>query len=196
VEHFRREFGTRQLRDITPLLVDGYVSRRALLRKPAIVNRGLVVLRHMFQKALEWGKALDNPVTHQKALRAHNRRLRYLSHEEIGQLLDCADDVLSPVLITALHTGLRRGELFALTWQDVDFTLGMVRVVHAKNGERREIPMTNTLRGTLQQLPRSFLAKLGEGWLIFESASLGPSGKPRSRALCSTICDTPSPRIW
>jgi integrase len=169
VEHFRREFGTRQLRDITPLLVDGYVSRRALLRKPATVNRDLVVLRHMFQKALEWGKALDNPVTHQKALRAHNRRLRYLSHEEIGQLLDCADDVLSPVLITALHTGLRRGELFALTWQDVDFTLGMVRVVHAKNGERREIPMTNTLRGTLQQLPRHlssdhvFPGKTGRG---------------------------------
>jgi hypothetical protein len=53
VEHFRREFGIRQLKEITPLMVDDYASRRAMLRKPATVNRDLVVLRHMFQKALE-----------------------------------------------------------------------------------------------------------------------------------------------
>ena len=49
----------------------------------------------------------------------------------------------------ALHTGLRRGEMFALTWHDVDFSLGIIRVLHTKNGERREIPMSHTLRGTI-----------------------------------------------
>jgi hypothetical protein len=47
---FRREFGTRQLSAITPLVVDEYVSRRAGVRKPATVNRDLVVLRHMFRR--------------------------------------------------------------------------------------------------------------------------------------------------
>jgi integrase len=169
VEHFRREFGSRQLRDVTPLPVDAYVSRRAQLRKPATVNRDLVVLRHMFQKALDWGKAIDNPVTHQKPLRANNRRLRYLSHEEIGRLLSAADDILRPLLVVALHTGLRRSESFALTWQDVDVKQGVTRVLHSKNGERREIPMTNTLRATLQRLPRRlssdhvFPGKTGQG---------------------------------
>jgi integrase len=99
----------------------------------------------------------------------NNRRLRYLSQEEMARLLDIADDVLFPVLITALHTGLRRGELFALTWQDIDFKLGVIRVVHTKNGERREIPMTDTLRTTLHHLPRRlasdyvFPGKTGQG---------------------------------
>jgi integrase len=44
---------------------------------------------------------------------------------------------------------VRRGELFSLTWQDVDFRLGVLRVLHTKNGERREIPMSDTLRTTL-----------------------------------------------
>jgi integrase len=50
-----------------------------------------------------------------KPLRANNRRLRYLSLEEMAQHLDVADEVLHPLLIAALHTGLRRGELFHLT---------------------------------------------------------------------------------
>ena len=140
-----------------------------MVRKPATVNRDLVVLRHMFQKARQWGKALDNPVTHQKPLRANNRRLRYLSHEEIPRLLAAADEILRPLVVVALHTGLRRGELFALTWQDVDFTHDVIRIVDSKNGERREIPMTNTLRATLQHLPRRltsehvFPGKTGQG---------------------------------
>jgi integrase len=108
----------------------------------------------MFVKAMAWGKALSNPVTHVKPLQVNNRRLRYLSHEEKARLLEVADEDLRPLLITALHTGLRRSELFHLTWQDIDFKQGIIRVVHTKNGERREIPMTDTLRDTLRQIPR------------------------------------------
>jgi integrase len=162
-------FGPLQLLEITPIEVDAYVARWATLRRPVTVNREVQLIHHMFVKALEWGKALENPVRYQKPLRVNNRRLRYLSHEEIGQLLDIADDTLSLILITALHTGPRRGELFALTWQDVDFKLGIIRIVHAKNGERREIPMTDTLHSTLQQLPKHlgsdhvFPGKTGQG---------------------------------
>jgi integrase len=155
-------FGDLQLSEITPLIIDGYISQRAASLKPATVNRDVVVLRHMFVKAIAWGKALANPVAHVKPLRVDNRRLRYLSHEETPRLLRVADEDLRPLLITALHTGLRRGELFALTWQDVDFRLGVIRVVHTKNGERREIPMTNTLRETLLKLPR----RLASGYVF------------------------------
>jgi integrase len=162
-------FGDRQLNEITPLMVDAYVAKRAAIRKAATVNRELQILHHMFYKAQEWGKALDNPVKHQRPLRTNNRRLRYLSLEEINRLLGVADESLKPLLITALHTGFRRGELFHLTWHDVDFKQGIIRVVHTKNGERREILMSATLRETLQRLPRRldadhvFPGKTGRG---------------------------------
>jgi integrase len=155
-------FGDRQLSAMTPLIVDEYLSQRAASVKPATVNRDVVVLRHMFVKAMEWGKALANPVAHVKPLRVDNRRLRYLSNEEMARLLAAADEILRPLVLVALHTGLRRGEMFALTWQDIDMSLGVIRVVNTKSGERREIPMSRTLRDTLQQLPR----RLGSDWVF------------------------------
>jgi integrase len=153
IRHLIDEFGTAQLSAITPLMVDSYMSRRAAMRKPATVNRELRTLHHMFRKAQEWGKALANPAKDHRPLRANNRRLRFLSLEEITRLLSAADDILRPVVLVALHTGFRRSELFRLTWPDVDFKLGVVRVTQSKNGEGREIPMTDTLRQTLQRVP-------------------------------------------
>jgi integrase len=169
VEHLKEEFGALQLGEITPLMIDSYVARRAAIRKPATVNREIEILRHMFRKAQEWGKALDNPAKHLRLLWASNRRLRYLSLEEMERLPSVADEGHRPILIAALHTGLRRGELFKLTWQDVDFKQGVVQAVHTKNGERREVPMSDTLRETLRSLPRSlasacvFPGKTGKG---------------------------------
>jgi integrase len=169
IKLLRTEFGSKQLTEVTSLLVDGYIAKRAAVRKPATVNREIQILHHMFCKVIEWGKALANPIQHQRPLRTNNRRLRYLSLEEMEQLLVEADEVLRPILIAALHTGFRRSELFQLTWQDIDFRQGVIRVVHTKNGERRELPMTNTLRESLQQLPRRlnsdhvFPGKTGRG---------------------------------
>jgi integrase len=135
-------------------MVDEYLATRTAACKPAAVNKESQLLHHLFKKALAWGKALENPVTHVRPLHVNNPRLCYLSREEIGRLLGVADEYLRPMLITALHTGLRRGEMLALAWHEVDFRHGVVRVLHTKNGERREIPMTRTLRGTLEHLPR------------------------------------------
>jgi integrase len=70
-------------------------------------NRDVVVLWHMLNKAVEWGKASSNPVAHVKPLAVPNHRLRFLSHDEIARLLDVADAGFKPLLITALHTGMR-----------------------------------------------------------------------------------------
>jgi integrase len=154
VKRLQEAFGSYQLRDITPLMVDEYTQKRVTAFKPATLNRETQLLGHMFKRAIACGKALENPAKHLRPLRVNNRRLSYLSHEEITRLLSAADDILRPMVRVALHTGLRRSEQFSLTWQDVDFKLGLIRVLHTKNGERRELPMSVALRETLQQLPR------------------------------------------
>jgi integrase len=156
----------------------------------------------MFRKAQEWGKALANPVAQHKPLRVNNRRLRFLSLEEIDRLLTIADARLRPILITALHRGLRRGELLRLTWPDLDFKLGLLRVVDTKNGERREIPMSDTLRTTLRQIPRAletdyvFQERRATPWWTSGDASGGRCATPTLRGWCSMICAIPLPRTW
>ena len=94
MKRLQATFGASQLSAITPLQIDAYLTTRASACRPSSVNRETQVLRHMFKQAIAWGKALDNPVAHVRPLRANNRRLRYLSKEEIRSLLDAADDIL------------------------------------------------------------------------------------------------------
>jgi integrase len=67
-------------------------------------------------------------------------------------LLACCSPSLTPIVLTALHTGFRTSELLSLTWADVDFRRRAitVRAGYAKNGESRSVPMNNRLRTALK----------------------------------------------
>jgi hypothetical protein len=64
-------------------MVDEYLSKRTTERKPTSVNKESQLLHHMFKKAMEWGQAIGNPITHVEPLPVNNRRLRYLSQREL-----------------------------------------------------------------------------------------------------------------
>jgi integrase len=59
-----------------------------------------------------------------------------------------------PIVIAALNTGMRKGEALGLTWEQVDLKHGFILLDVTKSGERREIPINETLRDTLSGLPR------------------------------------------
>ncbi|MBA3071035.1 MAG: site-specific integrase, partial [Nitrospirae bacterium] len=58
------------------------------------------------------------------------------------------------IAITALNTGMRKGEILGLTWDNLDLKHGFILLNVTKNGERREIPINDTLRGVLQGITR------------------------------------------
>jgi integrase len=111
-----------------------------------------VFLRHVFSMAIDWDKAAINPVKKIRFAREDNGRVRFLSTDEETRLLAHSSNPIRPILITAIHTGLRRSELLALTWDDVDFEQGLitVRAAYAKNGESRSVPMNAMLTRTLE----------------------------------------------
>lgn len=122
---------------------------------PASVNRELALLKHMYSKAIEWGKVKETPAKKAKLLKGEVKRVRFLLPAEIQRLLSNCADHLKPIVTAALHTGMRKGELLGLKWNQVNFEQGIITLEDTKNHERRDIPMNNTVKNTLEGIERN-----------------------------------------
>ncbi|MFN3467616.1 MAG: site-specific integrase, partial [Candidatus Brocadiales bacterium] len=60
---------------------------------------------------------------------------------------------LKPIVITALNTGMRLGEILSLKWEQVDLCHGFILLDRTKSGDRREIPINTTLRTVFEAIP-------------------------------------------
>jgi len=125
-------------------------------KAPATVNRYLAALSHVFTMAVnEWEWMDDNPMRKVKRLKEPRGRVRYLSVEEKDILLNAcsASEVkeLYPVVLLAISTGMRQGEILNLRWQDVDFENSRCILHNTKNGERRAVPIVGPARKALKQ---------------------------------------------
>jgi integrase len=134
-------FGNKQLSHITPFTIEKYKSKRLNKdnRKPATVNREIAALKAMFNLAIRNQKAITNPMKLVKLLKEENIKLRILTDEEKKVLLDCCNEPMKRIVLFALTTGLRRGEILGLKWEDVDFTHRIITVRHTKSGKDRII---------------------------------------------------------
>jgi len=144
-DHLISFFKERYIFEITPRLIEKYKIARLEKVGPATVNRELACLKHMYSKAIEWGYVKENPAKGVKLLKEPPGRLRYLSPEEVGSLLDSCLDHLCPIVLTAVNTGMRRSEILNLRWADVDLSNRKITVVNTKNNESRVIPINQTL---------------------------------------------------
>lgn len=151
-------FGALPLRRFSTAIVDQLQTD--LISKgyePASNNKILTILKHMFSKAVEWEMVEEEilkRIRKVKPLKNENKRLRFLSKEECQNLINSCDPHLKPIAITALNTGMRKGEILNLRWDNVDLRHGFILLDITKNGERREIPINDTLRGVLQGITR------------------------------------------
>jgi integrase len=153
MNNLRAFFGDRTLADITPKLIVAYKNKRYEDGKaPATINRELANLKKAFNLALrEWEWCHQNPVTRVSMEKENNKRDRWLSEEEESRLLTACAPWLHDLVTFALHTGMRMGEILELTWRGVDITRRTVTVLRSKNGERRTIPVNETVSRVLKQ---------------------------------------------
>jgi integrase len=153
MNNLRAFFGDRTLADITPKLIVAYKNKRYEDGKaPATINRELANLKKAFNLALrEWEWCHQNPVTRVSMEKENNKRDRWLSEKEESQLLTACAPWLHDLVTFALHTGMRMGEILELTWRGVDLTRRTVTVLRSKNGERRTIPVNETVLRVLKE---------------------------------------------
>jgi len=137
-------FGGKHLSDITPHLIEKFRQQRLKNVKASTVNRNLACLSSVFNKARTWNRfSGDNPLTHVKKLKVQAFRERFLEQCEVLKLIDACEGYLKTIVIIAVNTGMRRGEILSLKWSDIDFDRSILYLLNTKNRKKREVPRRN-----------------------------------------------------
>ena len=122
--------------------------------QPATINRYIARLGSLLKRAMTWGYREDNPVVPIECLREPKMGDRYLEDSEYQTLLEACDPILRALVVVAANTGIRRGELMALRWEDVDFDNAqlVIRAAHSKTAESRVVPLNLDVIESLRSL--------------------------------------------
>ncbi len=158
IKQIVEKFGNIKVSDLDTKTIEQWQSDRLKYNKPASVNRVLACLKHMILKAVDWNMASEEKlkqVRKVKFLKENNKRLRFLTVEECQRLIECCHKNLKSIVTIALNTGMRRGEILGLKWEQVDLRHGFILLDISKNGERREIPINTTLEYLFKEIPHS-----------------------------------------
>jgi integrase len=124
-----------------------YRDQRLQTIKSTTLKRELTPIHHMFEVArVEWGLPIKENPLHNLQLKAPDqRRERRLQPGELDRIVKatdlCRNRLILPVILLALTTGMRRGELLALKWNDIDLARRLLVIREAKNGHCRTIPL-------------------------------------------------------
>jgi len=111
-------FGKNLITDISPLMIERYKLERKITVSLRTINIEISLLRRMYNLAISWGLCESNPVSKVKFYKEEPTEERILSREEERDLLASSPEHIRPILMTALNTGMRYGEIMSLTWQD------------------------------------------------------------------------------
>ena len=162
IETLKSHCGGKSLGEITPDLIDRYRAERLRSFRPGTkkpispttVNKEVALLKAMLNKAITWSYLDVNPLRSVKRLPEPDGRVRYLDADEIDRLLGACPPHLHPIVICALVTGMRRGEILGLTWDRVDLKQRFIHLVKTKTRKARTIPINDPLLESLRHLPR------------------------------------------
>jgi excisionase family DNA binding protein len=150
-------FGAFRLKEITGIMILNFrESRLKQVISRLTINRECALLKKMFNWAIEKGYLQENPVRKVKMYSEKDTaRDRVLSQKEEANLLQELAVHLKPIIIFALHTGLRYREILELKWKNVDLERRHIKVEHTKSGKVRFIPVNSILFAELVRLKQA-----------------------------------------
>jgi integrase len=178
------------LHSLTATEIAKYRDHRLSLVTGDTVRRELAIVRHCLEVARnEWGFVLPtNPVQQVKLPRAGNPRERRVNPGKLERLLAACEASrcrwLPAVIQLAVETGMRRSELLAMRWEDVDLEARTVLLRNTKNGLPRSVPLSGQcVAAGVSQHVRMRL----EGELGLVTCPLDHAGEPCGTERCSTF---------
>ncbi len=157
-------FTGMQLDKITPADIMQYAQKRKMMRTKTrgtvvtntTVNLELFMLSAIFKLAITLQYVMVNPVKAVKKLKVESRAVNFLTRPEIESLLKVSDGYLRSIMLVAIHTGMRKTEIFQMRWKDVDLENRTIQLPQTKNGKSRVIYMTEEVRLLLASETKMF----------------------------------------
>jgi integrase len=136
------------------ILKEGEKPKKPKSRKTLKHYRDMLEL--LFKYAIKWGWTASNPVDGvNKITRINDERTRFLNDDEREAILAAcktsSNKTIYPVVVFALATGARKGEILGLTMEDLDLKRGVAILRDTKNTDTRAVPITAHLRNVLEE---------------------------------------------
>lgn len=126
--HFKGAFGDMPVTSISTESIQSYISKELKALSPKTVNNHLTLLKTMFKYAKRWKYVRDNPALDVDRARQEFREMSFLIPGEVSLLLNKSHEPYKTLFMTAVFTGMRRGELLALKWGDIDWNKNLIFV--------------------------------------------------------------------
>jgi integrase len=146
-------FKRKRVDEVTGWDVERFKASRVKQVSKSTVNRELAVIKRLFTLANDWNLVEKNPVKKVATYRVEEKVMRVLSQDEEQKLIDAAAPHFKPLIIVAINTGMRRGEILALQWEQVDLHSQTITIKQSKNGKVRHIPINKKAQEAIESIP-------------------------------------------
>ncbi|MFH1153198.1 MAG: site-specific integrase [Pseudomonadota bacterium] len=156
--YLKPHFGKKEVPDIYPLDIDRVRLKYLKTHSPQTTKHILALLKRLVNFGMKRGlcPALPFPIEMPKV---DNIKDDALTEQQLQSLVNAIqkDDhpQAGPLMLIALFTGMRRGELFNLKWSDIDFDRGFINIRDPKGGKDKTIPLNDQAREVFESHPRT-----------------------------------------
>jgi len=156
--HLEPILGEKKLEDLSPLDLDRIRVNLLKEKAPQTVKSIMALLKRIsnFANNKRLCKGIDFKIILPKV---RNQKTEFLNDDQLKKLLQAIEDDTDPyagsIMLTALYTGMRKGEILKLEWKDIDFERGFIHIRGPKGGEDQKIPLNEAARAVFEKLPRT-----------------------------------------
>lgn len=162
-DRYLKKWNDRKIDDITRDELEDYIGKLNKKISPFTANRVLTLIRHMYNKAIEWRYASFNPTLGIRKFKTKSRD-RFLQPDEVKTFFAAIDSVPEIVprayFYMALYTGQRKQNVLAMRWDQIDFVNALWHIPETKNGEPLTVPLIPQAMERLNLLKQEIQEKI------------------------------------
>lgn len=160
LSRIKQDLNVKYLSNISPAIINEYINQRRKTVKASTINRDLAVISAILNRAKKfWNAHIQDINISDFKLKEPARIIHiFKDWEIIDKIIDVAPEHIKPIIYTAIYTGMRRGNILKLKWQDIDFENNIIHIKIKNNriegGKPHNVPLATDLKDILLKLPR------------------------------------------